>query len=120
MAQVCSDTLLQMYLDSDLSPVEREILDQHLIECEVCRRHLSVYKVLVWDVAHQPRELAPPELEAVSDGLMAAWEAARTEEVQQRAAARSWADLVGRTAREVPRAGLAGIRWLLRRGGGRR
>lgn len=69
----CDDTLLQLYVDGDLSDGERLVIEEHLGLCSHCRRSVVAYKAMLWDLEHEPPPPVPPELQAVSDGLMEAW-----------------------------------------------
>jgi anti-sigma factor RsiW len=127
-----------MYVDGDMGPVERAIVDDHLKGCARCRTAVTEYKGLLWDLEHPVPDPAPPELAALSDKLMAAWDsaqakAARPEPERWQDASRIWTQAVpgvqvalgaaGRVGRSLPRAGLSGLtrlgRRLLKGGGGR-
>lgn len=69
----CDDMLLQLYVDGDLSEGERLIIEEHLGLCANCRRSVVAYKAMLWDLEHTPPPQVPPELQAISDGLMATW-----------------------------------------------
>lgn len=137
MTIACSDALLQMYVDGDMGPVEREIVDFHLKECARCRETVTQYKGLLWDLEHPVPEAAPPELDLLSDRLMTAWEAAQAEPEPEpgdwRDTSLIWTQVVpgvqgalgvaGWVGRGVSKVGLAGLKLLARRlwtGGGRR
>lgn len=134
MEFTCDDTLLQMYAEGLLGPVERSIMSAHIKACSRCRAGVATYKGLLWDLG-QPDpepEPVPPELDALSDRLMAAWTEAQAPQTWQKASL-TWTQTVpvvdmalgaaGRVGRSLPRlgvAGLTGLTRLLRRGGGGR
>jgi anti-sigma factor RsiW len=135
MIITCDDGLLQMYIDGDMGHVERAIVDDHLKGCPRCRQAVLQYKGLLWDLEHPAPEEAPPELAAISDRLMAAWEAAHAmpEPATWGEASLLWTrtvpgvqtalGAVGRAGRSLPKAGLSGLSYLgrrLLRGGDRR
>jgi anti-sigma factor RsiW len=137
MNMSCDDELLQMYVDGDMGPVERAIIDHHLKDCPSCRQRVLEYKGLLWDLEHPAPEETPPELAALSDRLMAAWEEARSAPEPAPAswqeASLIWTQAVpgvqtalgaaGRVGRSLPKAGLTGLGYLARRvlrGGDRR
>lgn len=138
MSIACDDALLQLYVDGQMGSVERAILDDHLKGCARCRMGIATYKALLWDLEHPAPDAAPPELAALSDRLMAAWEAEQTrqtpvEPARWQDASRIWTQTVpgvqaalgaaGRVGRTLPKAGLSGLgrlgRRLLKGGGGR-
>ncbi|HWI63679.1 MAG TPA: zf-HC2 domain-containing protein [Symbiobacteriaceae bacterium] len=128
----CDDGLLQMYLDGDMSPVERELVEVHLKTCPRCASHVGLYKGLLFDLEHAQPEPVPEGLAALSDSLMVAWAEAQAPATWQEAS-RGWIQNVpglvpalstaGRVGRSLPRLGLTGLaslgRWLWRGGGGR-
>jgi anti-sigma factor RsiW len=134
----CDDTLLQMYVEGLLGPVERSILAEHVKACPRCRAQVGTYKGLLWDLEHpdvdpDPDSAGVPlELDALSDRLMAAWTEAQAPKTWQKASL-AWTQTVpavdlalgaaGRVGRSLPRLGVAGLSSLsrlLRRGGGGR
>ncbi len=58
------DDLLQQYIDSDLGVLEKIILEEHLANCQICRRNLNHLKLMDWDLKHRPVIEVPPELES--------------------------------------------------------
>jgi len=131
----CDDALLQMYAEGLLGAVERSILAEHVKACPQCRARVAAYKGLLWDLAQpdpEPEPL-PPELDALSDRLMAAWAAEQAPQTWQKASL-AWTQTVpvvdlalgavGKVGHSLPRLGVAGLtglgRRLLRRGGGGR
>lgn len=142
MAAACDDNHLQAYLEGTLTAAEQGQVEGHLDSCLACRQALAVYKQLFWDLEHPAAaEPVPAELGALSDRLMAAWEKAQTAGTAPQAAPRlrtpAWLgaslywtrltpgvseviDGLGRAGRRLPPLGLAGLKWLVRRGGGRR
>lgn len=134
MACTCDDSLLQMYAEGSLGPVERSIMAEHVKGCPRCRALVATYKGLLWDLGQpdpEPDPL-PPQLDTLSDQLMAAWTEEQAPKTWQKASL-SWTQTVpvvdvalgaaGRVGRSLPRlgvAGLTGLGRLLRRGGGGR
>lgn len=135
MEFTCDDALLQMYAEGQLGPVERAIMAEHIKTCSGCRARVAAYKGLLWDLG-QPNpepEPLPPELDALSDRLMAAWAEEQAPQTWQKASL-AWTQTVpvvdlalgaaGKVGHSLPRLGIAGLtglgRRLLRRGGGGR
>jgi anti-sigma factor RsiW len=54
--------LLQQYIDRDLGALEAMILEEHLSDCQTCRRELNQLKLMDWDLQHQPVVELPSEL----------------------------------------------------------
>lgn len=66
--------LLHQYIDGDLDSLEALILEEHLADCQTCRRELNQLKLLDWDLQHQrvvelPAELAVMRAAAVKTCL---------------------------------------------------
>ncbi|HYG60519.1 MAG TPA: zf-HC2 domain-containing protein [Symbiobacteriaceae bacterium] len=134
MAFACDDSLVQMYVEGSLQPVERTIMEEHLASCSACRKAAGTYKALMWDLGHPREEAVPPELGALSDRLMTAWEREQAELQPStwRDAPLLWTrtpvvgaalQTAGEVGQSIPRAGMAmlsGMIRLVRRGGGRR
>ncbi|MFZ5826892.1 MAG: anti-sigma factor family protein [Bacillota bacterium] len=81
MIMKCSDDLLQLYVENELHPAERAILDEHLKGCAACRRRVGFYKGLFWDLGHAPRaEVDAGSPEALAALLRAEWERGRSAE----------------------------------------
>lgn len=132
----CDESLLQMCAEGTLVPAEQAVVEAHLAGCPACRRTLGAYKALMWDLEHPAPVPAPPELQAVSDRLMAAWEAEAAGRLPPGwvRAGLAWTrttpvvapvvDGLGqglsKAGRGLPRAAWAGLKWLVRRGGDRR
>ncbi len=57
--------LLQQYIDRDLDSLEAMILEEHLADCQACRRDLNQLKLMDWDLQHQPVAQLPPELAVI-------------------------------------------------------
>jgi len=54
--------LLHQYIDGELEIMETIILEEHLATCQPCRKMLNRFKVMDWDLKHQPTVDIPPEL----------------------------------------------------------
>ena len=54
--------LLQEYIDGTINPLEKIILEEHLLSCMECRRELNQLKLLDWELQHQPVIELPAEL----------------------------------------------------------
>lgn len=75
MSSRCNDELVQLFVEGALEPVERAVVAEHIRLCPSCQQRVAAYKSLLWDLsrpAPDPEPL-PPELDALSDSLMAAW-----------------------------------------------
>lgn len=133
----CDDALLQLYAEGGLEPEELAIVESHVAGCRRCRQQVARYKLLLFDLEHQPPAPVPTGLQAVSDHLMAAWEAqceAGTPPLSVAEASMLWTrtpviqDAFGRAGevgRRMLRPTLSGVGRLVRRslfgqGGGRR
>lgn len=134
----CSDSLVQMYVDGELGAAERLIVEAHLSGCRACRAAVTAYKALMWDMAHPAVVETPPELAALSDRLMEAWDEhqAPTKESAEGSligASLGWtrvvpvvsvsvaaAERVGRTAPQAVAGALTRLARRLLKGGGRR
>lgn len=57
--------LLQQYIDGELEMLEAVILEEHLATCQSCRKILNQFKLMDWDLNHQPVVDLPPELTAI-------------------------------------------------------
>lgn len=53
--------LLHQYIDGDLSPVEKAILQEHINTCADCRRELNQLKLLDWNLRFEEPALPPLE-----------------------------------------------------------
>lgn len=135
---MCNDELIQLYADGALTPTERIVVEAHLTGCTDCRRELTAYKALLWDLEHPTAAAVPDELHAAADRLMTAFEQAQVETepagspallglqiawfgmepvARPTLEALSW---VGTGIARGGRSGLAGLWRLIRKGGGRR
>lgn len=56
------NNLLQQYIDRDLGALKAMILEEHLADCQICRRDLNQLKLMDWDLQHQPVVELPAEL----------------------------------------------------------
>lgn len=56
--------LLHQYIDGELGPLEKIILEEHLLSCPASRRELNQLKLLDWELKHQPAIELPAELAA--------------------------------------------------------
>ncbi len=54
--------LLQQYIDGELEMLEAIILEEHLATCQTCRKMLNGFKLMDWDLKHQPAVDPPVEL----------------------------------------------------------
>lgn len=54
--------LLQQYIDGELEILEALIVEEHLTSCHSCRKILNQFKLMDWDLKHQPVVDPPPEL----------------------------------------------------------
>lgn len=54
--------LLNDYLDDQLSPLEKMLVEEHISSCTACRQELNQLKLLDWELYHQPDIELPPEL----------------------------------------------------------
>lgn len=138
MGRMCDDELIQLYADGTLTPPERTVVEAHLSDCDDCRRALTAYKALLWDLEHPASPPVPAELHAVSDSLMAAFEKAQTAAESAGSPAliglqMAWFGLepmarptlavmgwAGMGMARAGRAGLTGLWQLVRKGGGGR
>ena len=50
---------LQSYLDGEIEPLERILLEEHLSYCHTCRGELNQLKLLDWELKH-PQEIEVP------------------------------------------------------------
>jgi anti-sigma factor RsiW len=53
---------LQLFIDDELEPLERLVLEEHLWGCKDCLRTLNQLKVLDWDLKRLPEPPLPGEL----------------------------------------------------------
>ncbi|MBU9714921.1 anti-sigma factor family protein [Evansella tamaricis] len=53
---------LSPYIDGELSELERELTQSHLLECRVCRKELNQLKVLDWNLRFEDEIDIPNEL----------------------------------------------------------
>ena len=65
--------LLHQYIDNELAPYERLIIDEHIQMCNHCRQELNQLKIMDWDLAHMdieiPVELAQVRRNCVKDHI---------------------------------------------------
>lgn len=136
------DSLLQMFLERTLDPLERDIVNVHLSTCLKCRQAVSDYKQIMWDLEHPDELPTPAQQAALSEVLMEQWKNRDqlSESGRGRSSSRSlipaWAGYTVRWTRNMPGVGRLGRirfkqspeiarpqgtlrRWLRRRGGGR-
>ncbi len=62
--------LLQEYLDGTIEPLEKIILEEHLKVCGDCRRDLSDFKLLLWELEEMPPIDLPPEALDIKDEVL--------------------------------------------------
>lgn len=70
--------LLNQYIDGELGPLEKIILEEHLLSCPASRRELNQLKLLDWELKHQPAIELPAELAACRMTALKAHMAAST------------------------------------------
>lgn len=70
--------LLHQYIDGELGPLEKIILEEHLLSCPASRRELNQLKLLDWELKHQPDIELPAELAACRMTALKAHMAAST------------------------------------------
>ena len=58
------NNLLQRYIDRELNSLGKIILEEHLANCQDCRRELNHLKLMDWDLKHQIAVEVPPELKS--------------------------------------------------------
>lgn len=68
--------LMQLYLDGEIEPLEKILLEEHLIYCFKCREELNQLKLLDWELNHPqenkvPAELAVRRIEIIKNQLFA-------------------------------------------------
>ena len=56
--------LLQQYVDREINPLEKMLLEEHLLSCRPCRQELNQLKLLDWELKHEPAIQLPAELAA--------------------------------------------------------
>ena len=56
--------LLQQYIDGEIDPLVKMLLEEHLSSCRTCRRELNQLKLLDWELKHQSAVELPVELAA--------------------------------------------------------
>ena len=54
--------LLQQYVDREINPLEKMLLEEHLLSCRTCRQELNQLKLLDWELKHEPAIELPAEL----------------------------------------------------------
>ena len=54
--------LLQPYLDHDIEPLEKILLEEHLMSCSKCRAELNQMILLDWELNHPQQIKVPAEL----------------------------------------------------------
>jgi len=67
---------LQSYLDGEIEPLEKILLEEHLSYCHTCRGELNQLKLLDWELKHPqeievPAELAIQRMELLKSQLSA-------------------------------------------------
>jgi hypothetical protein len=56
--------LLQQYVDREINPLEKMLLEEHLLSCRPCRQELNQLKLLDWELKHEAAIEVPAELAA--------------------------------------------------------
>ncbi len=56
--------LLQQYIDREINPLEKMLLEEHLLSCRTCRQELNQLKLLDWELKHESAIEVPAELAA--------------------------------------------------------
>ncbi len=54
--------LLQQYVDREINPLEKVLLEEHLLSCRTCRQELNQFKLLDWELTNQQAIELPEEL----------------------------------------------------------
>jgi len=54
--------LLQKYIDKDIEPLEKILVDNHLATCSQCRKDLNQLKVMEWDLNNIDLPKVPKDL----------------------------------------------------------
>lgn len=136
---LCKDhALLQSIAEGTLEGAELEQARSHLSVCPECRKAVTEYKQIMWDLSHPTDVTLPPELEQSYHVLMQEWNNERQNQTQPRLSAPSlvpaWAAFSVSWTRQLPlvntlgsilrRTGTAVIdqslpRWIRRKGGDR-
>lgn len=62
--------LLQRYMDKDIDPLEKILLENHLLSCPQCRRDLNHLKIMEWDLNNIAIPKVPKELTAVRNAAL--------------------------------------------------
>lgn len=135
---VCGDqSILQKLAEGALTGTELKNARSHVASCPACRRAVTEYKQIMWDLAHPPEVQLPSELDHSFHELMRAWKKEQSGLSSPRSVSRSfvpaWAGYSVSWTRRLPainrlapllfRTGSAVIewslpRWLRRKGGG--
>lgn len=72
--KVCGDhALLQCFAEGTLSPDKAQAVKAHVAGCPECRKAVTEYKQIMWDLEHPLEIDLPPELEHSYQTLMEAW-----------------------------------------------
>jgi len=62
--------LLQKYLDKDIDPLEKILLENHLLNCSQCRKDLNQLKIMEWDLNNIDLAKAPKDLANVRNTVL--------------------------------------------------
>lgn len=114
---------LQMFVEGTLQVEATSDVRAHLAECLHCRRVVSEYKQIMWDLDHPAELPIPEELDVVYDRVMVEWEKemANRRQVLKRTrsivpALPAWAGYTWSWTRQVP--GVSRFGWFMSRTGG--
>jgi hypothetical protein len=61
---------LQLFIDDQLDPLEKLVLEEHLGGCKDCLRTLNQLKILDWDLKRLVEPELPQELEALREKVI--------------------------------------------------
>jgi len=62
--------LLQKYIDKDIEPLEKILLDNHLANCSQCRKDLNQLKIMEWDLHNIDLPKVPKDLTTVRNAAL--------------------------------------------------
>lgn len=62
--------LLQKYIDKDIAPLEKIVLENHLLSCPECRKDINQLKVMDWDLNNLDIPEVPKELASIRSSAL--------------------------------------------------
>lgn len=62
--------ILHLYIDGQLNPIEKLILQEHLAICPQCSMELNQLKILEWDLKNDMDIVFPSELKDIREALV--------------------------------------------------